>query len=175
MTSWFEERFGVIESLEEKWAVKRGGNEEGQWTEKWRENPREKDAEKIGWNQSVHLSFYDSTSLDALTCIFTRLYNSILIYLTLFMCIYHTCSYLVFLCITLRTSNCFYNSMALKLYNRYACIFACSFLCLGSRVYVVHRQGDAWEERWHEKFDGDQKTETWAEKKGSNAQVNATP
>ncbi|KAL8271158.1 hypothetical protein Esti_004926 [Eimeria stiedai] len=82
VTSWFEERFGVVENSEEKWALKRGADEEGEWSESWRENPREKSAEKIGWN----------------------------------------------------------------------------------------KQGDAWEERWHEKFDGPHKTETWAEKKGSNAQ-----
>ncbi|OEH75013.1 AT hook motif-containing protein [Cyclospora cayetanensis] len=51
VTSWFEERFGVVDGLEEKWAVKRGGNEEGEWMERWRETPQEKDAEKTGWNR----------------------------------------------------------------------------------------------------------------------------
>ncbi|KAL8424296.1 hypothetical protein Efla_002914 [Eimeria flavescens] len=85
VTSWFEERFGVVENRNEKWAFKRGADEEGEWTERWKESPSEKEAEKTGWN----------------------------------------------------------------------------------------KRGDAWEERWHEKFDGGVKTETWAEKKGSNAQGNS--
>lgn len=53
MKSWFEERFGVVEGGDEMWACKKGKDAEGEWFERWKENPREKEAEKRGSNWSV--------------------------------------------------------------------------------------------------------------------------
>ncbi|CBZ51369.1 putative AT hook motif-containing protein [Neospora caninum Liverpool] len=51
VTDWFEDKFGVVEHSQEKWAYKQGRNASGdQWLEKWNEKPEEKTATKSGSN-----------------------------------------------------------------------------------------------------------------------------